>query len=210
MLFTKTEIDIAKQMVKIGFSIIAICLLLVWVTSFIAGIGSNTSSNKVDVQVKKNTPPPAIVKTPTVKAEAPMFLEIPGYNVNANIESPRSVQVEVLDAALGRGAVYYPGSGYPGSNNTLIFGHSTTFKVVRNKAYQIFNNIKNVPPGTLIYVRTQSVVHIYRTRKVERVSKYSAWIEFKSDNPILTLATCDGFGKASDRWVLTADYVGVQ
>jgi LPXTG-site transpeptidase (sortase) family protein len=209
MLFTKTEIDIAKQMIKIGFIIIVACLLLVWITGLVTGIG-NISQNKVDVQVKKNTPEVIVNKAPPVKAEAPMFLEIPGYNVNANIESPSSVQVEVLDAALGRGAVYYPGSGYPGANNTLIFGHSTTFKVVRNKAYQIFNNIKNVPPGTLIYVKTQTTVHIYKTRKVERVSKYSAWIEFKSQTPVLTLATCDGFGKASDRWVLTADYVGVQ
>ncbi len=208
MVFTRTEIDVAKQMAKIGLVIVVFFLFISFLFSFITKTNL-VSENKVDVQVKKDVAP-AAVKTPTVKAEAPMFLEIPGYNVVANIESPRSVQVEVLDAALGRGAVYYPGSGYPGSNNTLVFGHSTSFKVVRNKAYQIFNNIKNVPPGTLVYVKTQSGVHIYRTRKVERVSKYTTWIEFKSESPILTLATCDSFGKASDRWVLVADYVGIQ
>jgi LPXTG-site transpeptidase (sortase) family protein len=208
MLFTRTEIDIAKQMAKIGLIIVVFFLFISFLFSFITKTNL-VSENKVDVQVKKDTKPVA-VKVSTVKAEAPISLEIPGYNVAANIESPRSVQVEVLDAALGRGAVYYPGSGYPGSNNTLVFGHSTSFKVVRNKSYQIFNNIKNVPPGTLVYVKTQSGVHIYRTRKVERVSKYTAWIEFKSESPILTLATCDSFGKASDRWVLVADYVGMQ
>jgi LPXTG-site transpeptidase (sortase) family protein len=208
MLFTRTEIDIAKQMAKIGLIIVVFFLFISFLFSFITKTNL-VSENKVDVQVKKDLAH-AVVKVPTVKAEAPITLEIPGYNVVANIESPRSVQVEVLDAALGRGAVYYPGSGYPGSNNTLVFGHSTSFKVVRNKAYQIFNNIKNVPPGTLIYVKTQSAIHIYKTRKVERVSKYTAWIEFKSESPILTLATCDSFGKASDRWVLVADYVGIQ
>lgn len=208
MLFTKTEKDIAMQMFKLGFLIIVFFLVISFLFSFFTNI-KITSENKVHTQVKKENTLP-VPKTVSVKAETPLSLEIPGYNVNANIESPNSVQVSVLDSALSRGAVYYPGSGYPGLNNTLIFGHSTTFKVVRNKAYQIFNNIKNVPPGTLIYVKTQNTVHVYKTRKVERVSKYSAWIEFKSDSPILTLATCDGFGKASDRWVLTADYVGMR
>lgn len=208
MLFTKTEKEIFLQIFKFGFFIIFFFIAV----SYLFGLFTNikiSSGNKVDIQIKKENTVP-VSKTVSVKAETPLSLEIPGYNVNANIESPNSVQVSVLDAALSRGAVYYPGSGFPGSNNTLIFGHSTTFKVVRNKSYQIFNNIKNVPPGTLIYVKTQNAVHVYKTRKVERVSKYSAWIEFKSNSPILTLATCDGFGKASDRWVLTADYVGVQ
>ncbi len=207
MLFTKTEIQIAKKITKVGLVITALCVLLVVVTSFVGNV-QDTSPNKVDAQVK--TEISSVVQKPQVKPEAPLVIDIPGYVVNANIQSPPNTDVAVLDAALGRGAVYYPGSGYPGSNNTLIFGHSTTFKIVRNKAYQVFNDLKSVPVGTLVYVKTQSATHIYRTRKVERVSKYTSWIQFKSDSPILTLATCDGFGKASDRWVLVADYVGVK
>jgi LPXTG-site transpeptidase (sortase) family protein len=79
-----------------------------------------------------------------------------------------------------------------------------------DNSIQIFNNLKNVPVGTLVYVKTEDAVHIYKTTKVERVSKYSTWIQFKSEKPMLTLATCDSFGKASDRWVLEAEYVGVQ
>ncbi len=206
MLFTKTEIQIAKQIFKIGLTIVALCALLVLITNFVSDIG-DTSPNKVDAQVKTEIAP---VKALQVKAEAPLSIEIPGYISTGMIQTPVSTDVTVLDAALGRGAVYYPGSGYPGSNNTLIFGHSTTFKIVRNKAYQVFNNVKTVPVGTLVYVKTASATHVYRTRKVERVSKYTSWIQFKSDTPILTLATCDSFGKASDRWVLVADYVGVQ
>jgi len=207
MVFTQIEIDVAKQITKTGFAIILVCAVVVFATSFITGIETG-NPNKVDAQVKKETAP--VVHASTVKPEAPLTIDIPGYVASANIQSPASTDVAVLDAALGRGAVYYPGSGYPGSNNTLIFGHSTTFQVVRNKAYQVFNNLKNVPAGTLIYVRTQGATHIYKTRKVERVSKYTSFIQFKSDTPILTMATCDGFGKASDRWVLVADYVGVQ
>ncbi|MBC7981582.1 sortase [Candidatus Parcubacteria bacterium] len=207
MLFTKTEIQIAKQISKVGLIIVALCALLVFVTNFVSGMG-DTSPNKVDAQVKTEISP--VIQKPQVKAEVPLTIDIPGYVTSASVQSPVSNDVTVLDAALGRGAVYYPGSGYPGSNNTLIFGHSTSFKIVRNKAYQIFNNLKSVPVGTLVYIKTQSGTHIYRTRKVEKVSKYTSWIQFKSDTPILTMATCDSFGKASDRWVLVADYVGVR
>ncbi|MBC7981867.1 sortase [Candidatus Parcubacteria bacterium] len=207
MLFTKTEIEIAKQIAKVGLIIVLLCGVLLVVTNFVSNVG-DTSPNKVDSQVKTEISP--VAKTPQVKAEAPTSIEIPGYISTGMIQTPMSTDVEILDAALGRGAVYYPGSGYPGSNNTLIFGHSTSFKIVRNKSYQIFNNLKSVPVGTLVYVRSASATHIYRTRTVEKVSKYTSWIQFKSDNPILTLATCDSFGKASDRWVLVADYVGVQ
>ncbi|MBC7767040.1 sortase [Arenimonas sp.] len=207
MLFTKTEKEIAKQITKIGLIIVGLCILLIVVTNFVDRT-QDTSPNKVDTQVK--TEISSTVQKTQVKAESPLVIDIPGYVLSATIQSPASTDVSALDAALGRGAVYYPGSGYPGSNNTLIFGHSTTFQIVVNKAYQVFNNLKTVPVNTLVYVKTQSATHIYRTRKVEKVSKYTSWIQFKSDTPILTLATCDSFGKASDRWVLVADYVGVK
>ena len=211
MLFTEIEIQIAKKIAKAGLVIVGLCALLVVITNWASVTQDNTPNkvaNKIDKQVKTEISP--VIQGPQVKPEIPLTVDIPGYVAGASIQSPRSTEVSVLDAALGIGAVYYPGSGYPGSNNTLIFGHSTTFKIVRNKAYQVFNNLKNVPVGTLVYVRTQGAVHVYKTRKVERVSKYTSFIQFKSVTPILTMATCDGFGKASDRWVLVADYVGVQ
>lgn len=213
MLFTEIEKDIAKQMIKIGVSVLIIFVLFTVlvnvVDSFrnkIGNIDSNMDSNNEVIGQTQV----AVTKPINIKSYPPLSIEIPGYGISTNIESPSNTNVDVLDNALTKAAVYYPGSGTPGSNNTLIFGHSTTFKIVRNKAYQIFNNIKNVPVGTLIYIRTQEGVHVYRTTKVQRVSKYTSWIQFKSEKPMLTLATCDGFGKASDRWVLEAEYVGMQ
>jgi LPXTG-site transpeptidase (sortase) family protein len=215
MLFTEIEKDIAKQILKIGLSILIIFTLFTILFNVLSSVKNTDSFN----QVKNQTKPEekelekeefVISKPVNVKTYLPVSVEIPGYNITANVESPVSTDVKVLDSALTRSAVYYPGSGTPGFNNTLIFGHSTAFKIVRNKAYQIFNNLKNVPVGTLVYVKTEDAVHIYKTTKVERVSKYSTWIQFKSEKPMLTLATCDSFGKASDRWVLEAEYVGVQ
>lgn len=209
MLFTEIEKDIAKQMMKIGLSILFIFIVFIILIKGIDLFKNNVINDGDDNKIVSQTQV-SVAKPVNVKTYLPLSLEIPGYNINTIIESPSNTDVKVLDSALTRAAVYYPGSGTPGSNNTLIFGHSTTFKVVRNKAYQIFNNLKNVPVGTLIYVRTQEGVHVYKTTKVQRVSKYTSWIQFKSDRAMLTLATCDGFGKASDRWVLEAEYVGMQ
>ena len=210
MVFTKIEIDIAKQLIKIGL-IITITVIFVTLLLSLGDLIKIKNNITIDNFVNKQTQ--VKVEMPKVKDivyELPLSIEIPENNIYSNIQSPVTTDVKTLDNALNKGAVYYPGSGTPGYDNTLIFGHSTGFKVVMNKAYQVFNNIKNVKPGTLIYVKTQSQIHIYKTREVKRVSKYSSWIQFKSDTPLLTLATCDSFGKASDRWVLTADYVGVK
>ncbi len=211
-IFTQTEIDIAKQLLKIAASIMGVFILYIAVISFVDTF-KNYSGNENEVEgqtTKEVTTTKVIEPVVTVKAEVPLSLSIPAYNISTVIEAPNSTNTKILDAALMRAAVYYPGSGYPGAYNTLIFGHSTSFKVVRNKAYQVFNNIKTIVPGTLIYVKTQSGTHIYKTRSVQKVSKYTSWIQFKSEKPMLTLATCDSFGKASDRWVLEADYVGLQ
>ena len=140
--------------------------------------------------------------------ELPLSIEMPSLSMNAKIESPTVQTVAVLDAALMKGPVYYQGSGSPGERNMLLFGHSTGFRVVRNKAYQVFNKLKTAQIGSLIYIRTSSGVHTYKTINVRLVSKYTTWIDFDSTKPLLTLATCDSFGKRTDRWVLQAEYVG--
>ncbi len=208
MVFTDIEKDIAKQILKVGLIILFSSILVGFLISMISSIKINTNivSNFVEDQSSKDNK--QIQKT--IIQENPLSIDIPEYNIHSSIESPLSNDVKTLDNSLLRAAVYYPGSGFPGSNNMLIFGHSTSFKVVRNKAYQVFNNIKSVKPGTMIYIKTQTKTHIYKTKDVKKVSKYTAWIQFNSDKPMLTLSTCDSFGKRSDRWVLEAEYVGVQ
>lgn len=208
MLFTEIEKDIVKQMLKIGFVIILFFILMTGLIKIVYFV--NNSNDIISNKVVNNNNTSQVNKTITPKQELPISLEIPDYKVNTIISSPNSTDVGVLDNALNKGAVYYPGSGMPGSNNTLIFGHSTTFKIVINKAYQVFNELKNIKPGTLIYIKTATSTHVYKTREVKRVSKYTSWIQFGSEKPVLTLATCDSFGKASDRWVLIADYLGVE
>ncbi len=152
----------------------------------------------------------SIVGIQSNTGELPLSIEVPSLGIQSNIQSPVVQTVKVLDDALNRGPVYYQGSGTPGERNMLVFGHSTGFSIVRNKAYQVFNNIKKAQVGSYIYIRTTSGVHTYKTVNVRRASKYSTWVDFNSSKPMLTLATCDSFGKASDRWVLEAEYIGFE
>ncbi len=224
-IFTKEEVTIAFKILKVAIIILVITgvissllrLVMVYVTDGKSGLMSfvqeKTDANSVlgtqanlkqTLEVEKKESQPAV----SVAAEAPQYLEVPSLGISTKIESPETTSVSVLDAALQRAAVYYQGSGTPGNRNMLIFGHSTGFSVVRNPAYKVFNTIKNAKVGELVYVRTFSGTHTYKITGVKRVSKYNTWIDFDSAKAKLTLATCDSFGKASDRWVLEADYIG--
>lgn len=224
-IFTKEEISIAFLILKwagIALLITAVLssllrLVLVYATDGQNGLiqfiqektdAGGALSTQANLKQTLETEKKETVQVAPSPLEAPQFLEVPSLNISTKIESPETTSVSVLDAALQRAAVYYQGSGTPGSRNMLIFGHSTGFSVVRNPAYKVFNTIKNAKVGELVYVRTVSGIHTYKVTGVKRVSKYNTWIDFESSKAKLTLATCDSFGKASDRWVLEADYVG--
>lgn len=168
-------------------------------TSAALGTQENLKTT-LDTQ-KTGTPAPAL-------NELPLYISVPSLSISTAIESPETTSVSVLDNALSRGPVYYKGSGTPGNRNMFIFGHSTGFSIVNNKAYKVFNNIKLAKAGELIYIKTSSGTHTYKVREVRKMSKYSTWVQFNSEEPLLTLSTCDSFGKASDRYVLEATYVG--
>lgn len=224
-IFTKEELSIAVMLIKWAFIALIITgiasgllrLVIVYITDGQTGLvnfiqektdASGALSTQANLKQSLEVEQKESVPSAPVATEAPQFLEVPSLGISTKIESPETTSVSVLDAALQRAAVYYQGSGTPGRRNMLIFGHSTGFSVVRNQAYKVFNNIKNAKVGELVYVRTISGTHTYKVTGVKRVSKYNTWIDFDSAKAKLTLATCDSFGKASDRWVLEADYVG--
>jgi LPXTG-site transpeptidase (sortase) family protein len=146
----------------------------------------------------------------TMYAEEPTRLVIPSISVDTVISNPKSTSFEVLDAALTKSAVRYPGSGLPGIGNMFIFGHSTGFSVVQNQAYKVFNKLKNVKVGAMVTVYSKSAVYEYRVSNVKLVDKSKQLVEFDTQNNMLTLSTCDSFGRDQDRYVVEADLVSVR
>lgn len=145
----------------------------------------------------------------------PQRLVIPSINMDAKIYSPTSTSTKDLDHELTKGPVRYPGSGTVGFGNMFIFGHSTGWSVVQNKAYKVFNQIKTLHKGDVIYVDAAPdssgvKTYEYRVREVTEVNKNDTQINFDTTNNMLTLSTCDSFGARSDRFVVTADFVGIK
>ncbi len=220
--FTREELRLAKRITFWGFVVVLVVgvfsasthVIDIYIhqgsdglTNLVHGVESKDSSLKdtVDTEINKSN---VETNRPAAQVgELPLALTIPSLGINAQVQSPGPASVDELDKALQLGPVYYSGSGYPGVRNMLIFGHSTGFSIVHNQAYKVFNNLKNAKAGELIYVRSVSGVSTYKILNVKKESKYSTYINFNTEKAMLTLSTCDSFGKAADRYVLEAEFV---
>ncbi len=142
-----------------------------------------------------------------IKYEYPLRIVIPSVGVDGIVKNPSSTDIDVLDSELTLGAVRYPGSGVPGLGNMFIFGHSTGYKIVQNKAYKIFNTIKNVKEGDEIQILGDRNVYVYKVTSVKEVNKDETLVKFDTKGPAtLTLSTCDSFGAKTDRFVVQATF----
>ena len=140
------------------------------------------------------------------KGELPIRIVATSIGLDSMVEIPASTDFNVLDNELAKGPVYYPGSGQAGVGNMFIFGHSTGFKVVINKAYQVFNHLKDLKEGDEIDIYSAKKVYVYKVQSVKLVNGKETLVDFSNKADMLTLSTCDSFGKQTDRYVATAIY----
>ncbi|MEN9921241.1 MAG: hypothetical protein RLZZ517_219 [Candidatus Parcubacteria bacterium] len=136
----------------------------------------------------------------------PQKIEIPKIGVSSIIQIPRSIDVSTLDTALAKGAVYYPGSGTVQEGNMFIFGHSTNWKVVNNQAYKTFNDLDKLVKGDEVQITSGDKKYIYSVVTVRRAAQDDVLVEFNKGDRMLTISTCDTFGKKQDRWVVEAEF----
>lgn len=135
----------------------------------------------------------------------PSRIMIPSVGIDSVVIQPKSPMVDVLDAALQQGAVYYPGSGAMEQGNVFIFGHSSGLPVVINQAYKTFNGIEKSQIGDEIIVfGSNGVKHTYLVERVYQADAESAFIDLSRSGRRLTISTCNSFGSKSDRWVVDA------
>lgn len=141
--------------------------------------------------------------------EDPVRVVIKRVGVDALIANPITTNIETLDAHLLSGAVRYPTSAKLGeTGNVVLFAHSSYLPVVGNQAYKTFNGIQKLVAGDTITVYSASTAYIYKVRTVEQESAAGdAGIPLNVSGKVLTLSTCDSFGKKTDRFVVVADFV---
>lgn len=141
-------------------------------------------------------------------SQTPVQITISDVGVNVNIENPESRDIAVLDKALNKGAVRYPGTGSLTQNaNIFLFGHSSFLPNIMNKNYQAFNGLRKLKGGEEIFVDSIDTRYVYRVRSVRLAEAGEIVIDLRMGKRRLTLSTCNSFGDESERYVVDADFV---
>jgi len=142
-------------------------------------------------------------------AEMPVRVIAKTIGLDNTVLNPESTEVAELDAALLKGTVRYPTSALLGVDGTmLIFGHSSYLPIVRNKNYKAFNGIQKLKAGDTVSVYSSTREYRYSVVGVRLANADEDVVELPSNGKYLALLTCDSFGTKSDRFVVTADFVG--
>lgn len=154
-------------------------------------------------------PASALVASVAMAApENPVRVTIEKVGIDVTIKNPESTSVAVLDEALLTGAVRYPGSAKLGEEgNTVLFGHSSYLPIVSNKAFKAFNEIQNLEKGDRITVYGETTAYVYSVTQVAEADAEEDAIPLTKTGHTLTIATCDSFGKKTDRFIVVADLV---
>lgn len=145
-----------------------------------------------------------------MNGELPIKVVAPSIGLSATVANPATTNIDTLDHYLLSGAVRYPTSATLGQNgNVVLFGHSSYLPVVFNHAYKTFDGIQKLKAGdpVTVYSGTNAYTYAVTSVEMENVGS-SAGIPLATNGPTLTLATCDSFGKKTDRFVVTATLVG--
>ena len=141
--------------------------------------------------------------------ENPVRITARAINLDATVANPTSTDIEVLDAALLKGAVRYPTSAKLGVEGTvLLFGHSSYLPIVHNQAYKTFDGIQSLKDGDTVSVYSATTEYRYRITGVRVADASEDVVELPSAGKHLTLITCDSFSKKTNRFVVTADFIG--
>lgn len=147
------------------------------------------------------------IEQEVIEGTRPDRIIIEKVGIDTKIMQPESRDIATLDTALQSGAVHYPGSGSIERGNVFLFGHSTSFAVVRNQAYKTFNGLNQLVAGDEIILEANGAVYKYRVQKVSLVNEDDLLVSFNSSGRTLTISTCNTFGEKQERWVVTAELV---
>ena len=190
---------------RLGAFLVTFVLLMLLTVVFLGAVdvlpehsGSNNATSEHSHSVStKNTP------------DMPVRIVAKNIGLDATVVNPTSINTDILDTALTHGAVRYPTSALLGVNGTvLLFGHSSYLPVVYHQYYKTFNAIQNLKPGETISVYSGTREYRYKVRGVRVADATEDVVELSSTGKHLVLVTCDSFAKKTNRFVVTAVFVG--
>lgn len=165
--------------------------------------------NPVQTTAPDSAPNPSAKAIEVASPEDPTRIVAASINLDAAVANPASTDAAVLDALLLKGAVRYPTSAQLGvDGNVVIFGHSSYLPIVHNQAYKTFDGIQTLKVGATVSIYSATAEYRYRVVGVKIANATQDVIDLSAEGKHLTLVTCDSFTKKTDRFVVTADFVG--
>ena len=91
---------------------------------------------------------------------------------------------------------------------SLLINQTTVFACdEKSGGFVPFNNIKTLNQGDEITVYSDTKKYIYAVRDVKLVDSNEAWVDLSVKTHMLTISTCNTFGKKEERHVVQADFV---
>ncbi len=204
---TNNRTIIAHSIGRTGAFLVTFVLLFVLMIAFLGAVDALPDhSNTVATPA---TQVHTVAQNTNATPEAPVRVVAKNIGLNAAVVNPTSTNIETLDKALTLGAVRYPTSAMLGVNGTvLLFGHSSYLPVVYHQYYKTFNAIQNLKPGQIISVYSGTQEYRYSVNGVRVADSTEDVVELSSTGKRLVLVTCDSFSKKTNRFVVTADFVG--
>lgn len=193
----------------------AVAFFVAFISIFVVTLGILSSFGIIPVPRAQDLAEPLSEMTGTSSstvvhvAEYPVKIYASDIGLNQVITTPKNTEAKVLDEALLKGAVHYPGSGLLGEEgNVLLFGHSSYLPTVFNPAYKAFNGIQNLKTGQVLMISSGTTIYTYRVTSV-RFAKATEeeTIDLSKVGRKLTLVTCNSFKTKSDRFVVEAEFV---
>ncbi len=205
--FSTIGSDVSNSSVSLGNSPLAVGLPLSVVTGT-PDTSTHTDTN-ASAQTQNASQAHASAGSLNMNGELPVKITIASIGLSAKVSNPATTDVDALDQYLLSGTARYPTSStLDQEGNVILFGHSSYLPVVINKAFKTFDGIQKLSAGDEIKVYSSTHVYTYSVTNVQQQSATSDGIPLTTSGHTLTLATCDSFGKKSDRFVVTATLVG--
>lgn len=193
-----------KQFISFGLTFVALFALTYAFMAMVDALPDPVRS----ADTSNGTDPSQIVETSGV-AEMPVRIVAKTIGLDKVVANPDSTDVEVLDAALLKGAVRYPTSAPLGVDGTvLVFGHSSYLPIVHNQNFKAFDGVQNLKAGDTVSLYSATREYRYAVTGVRVANATEGVVELPSNGQHLALVTCNSFGSKSDRYVVTADFVG--
>jgi LPXTG-site transpeptidase (sortase) family protein len=177
--------------------------------AFLSAVGDTPNPVVSDVNAVPASSGTATPETP----ENAVRVVAKDISLDVSVVNPSSTTLSMTSTkTLTLGAVHYPTSAPLGVNGTvLIFGHSSYLPVVIHQYYKTFDGIQDLKTGETVSVYSATTEYRYSVtgvRVADSTDSSDNQIPLPSDAKYLTLVTCDSFAAKSNRFIVTATFVG--